>query len=71
MKAGNELKDPANWKKGQILITSVGTIVGLSLHYVVPNKTFPPEFIDAVTQGIAYILIAVNLILTKATSKKV
>lgn len=71
MQAGSELKNPAAWKKGQMLTTAVGTLVALVLQYATPDNTISPEAVNAITEAIAAVLVAVNLLITKASSKKI
>ena len=71
MQYGNELRDPAKWKKGQMLSTAVGGLLVLGLRYALPDQTFSEEFINVATEGIVSALVVINLLITKASSKKV
>lgn len=73
-KAGTELADPAKWKIGQVLSNTVGVIL-LGLIQLVkvkfPDFEVSEEMLDYVTQAICYILAAVNIYITKASTKKI
>ena len=74
LKAGEELSNPATWKKGQHLTNTVGALVlsvmGL-VRWKFPEANIPAELADTLTQIIVGVLIAVNLYLTPATTKKI
>ena len=71
MAVGNELSNPTAWKKGQILTTAVGSLVVIILRYAVPDTTFTSEFIQTATDSICGVLVLINLVITKASTKKV
>jgi len=74
LKAGNELSDPASWKKGQHLTNAVGALVMAVLtlfRYKWPDVYLPAELAEQLTQVIAAVLVTINLYLTPATTKKI
>jgi hypothetical protein len=74
LKAGNELADPAKWKKGQVLTNTVGAlvlaIVGV-IKWKFPEINISEDVSDQITQIITAILVMVNLYITPASSKKI
>lgn len=71
--AGQELSNPAKWKKGQELTNLVGIVVsGLVelLRYFFPDVIISNGITEHVTEGIGFFLIMMNLYLTRATTKK-
>jgi len=74
LKAGNELSDPARWKKGQHLSNTVGALVMAVLalvRYKWPDVYIPAELAEQITSIIAAVLVTINLYLTPATTKKI
>lgn len=73
IQAGQELSNPAKWKRGQELANLVGIIVSGAielLRYFFPNTIIPEGIAEHITEGIVFGLIMVNLYLTRATTKK-
>ena len=68
---GEELKDPAKWKKGQLLTNAVGGLLYIGLKYLAPDFEMPPGVIETATEGIIAVLVCINLYITKSSSKKV
>ena len=68
---GEELKDPAKWKKGQLLTNAVGGLLVIAMRYIVPEYDLQPEMVDAATEAIVGVLVCLNLYITKASSKKI
>jgi hypothetical protein len=71
LKAGEEISNPASWKSGTMLLTCVGVIVAQAFKIFAPDYNIEQDLIDTITQSIYNGLIAINLFMTKATSKKV
>jgi hypothetical protein len=74
LKVGKELADPAKWKKGQWLITAVGTVVAgviTAIKWKWPEFSLPAGLEDYIVEVIVGVLCAVNLYLIPATTKKV
>jgi len=72
--AGQELANPAKWKKGQILTNLVGAVLlGLvsAIKAKFPEFELPAEVQDYAVEVICGILAIVNIYITKASSKKV
>lgn len=73
VQAGQELSNPAKWKKGQELTNLVGIVVsGLVelLRYFFPDVIISNGITEHITEGIGFFLITTNLYLTRATTKK-
>ena len=72
--AGQELANPAKWKKGQILTNLVGAVL-LGIVSLIkakfPEFDIPKEVLDIANEIIVGILVLVNIYITKASSKKV
>jgi len=73
LKAGQELQDPARWKKGQELTNLVGAVLaGLVtlLRWKFPDVFIPDGFSEYGAEAIGTILVMINLYLTRATTTK-
>jgi hypothetical protein len=68
---GDELKDPASWKKGQLLTNAVGGLILLAIKYAAPEYSMPPEMLSTATEAMIAIMVGINLYITKASSKKI
>jgi hypothetical protein len=74
LRAGQELKDPTKWKKGQLLTNLVGAIVGGAIIFIkwkFPELPIPDGLQENLVEIIGAALVAINLYLIPATSKKV
>jgi hypothetical protein len=74
VKAGNELKDPAKWKKGQMLTNTIGAVVAgaiVLIKWKFPELPIPDGLQGNLVEIICGVLVAVNLYLIPATSKKI
>ena len=74
LRAGQELKDPAKWKKGQNLTNLIGAIVAgivVLIKWKFPELNIPDEIKDYAIEVIGGALVVANLYLTPATSKKI
>lgn len=74
LKAGEVLKDPAKWKKGQLLTNAVVGVVsgGLGLlKWQLPDIEIPPEAEELLVNILMSALIGVNLFVTAASSDKI
>jgi len=74
LKAGQQLRDPARWKRGQQLTNAVGALVlaviGV-IRWQFPDVNMPAELAEEITQIIVTVLVIINLYLTPATSRKI
>jgi len=73
LKAGQELKNPAKWKKGQELTNLVGVVIAgviTLLRWKFPDIFIPDGFTEYAAEAIGTILAMVNLYLTRATTTK-
>lgn len=73
MKAGEELKDPAKWKKNQETTNLVGLVLAgifAVIRWKFPEFPLPEGVIDYATEIIVSALVIINLYLTRATTKK-
>lgn len=71
--AGQELSNPAGWKKGQELTNLVGAVVAgiiTVIRHFFPELLIPDGFSEHAAEAIGTILVIVNLYLTRATTKK-
>lgn len=71
--AGQELTNPAKWKKGQELTNLVGAVVAggvVVLRHFFPDFFVPDGASEYIAEGVGAILVIVNLYLTRATTKK-
>jgi hypothetical protein len=74
LKAGEELKNPANWKKGQVLTNTVGGLVMGAVAIIkwkLPDIEIPQVVSDYAIEIISGALVVANAYMTTATSKKV
>ena len=74
VKAGQELKNPEKWKKGQVLTNLVGAIVTgaiVLIKWKFPDLPIPDEIKDYAIEIIGGALVVANLYLTPATTKKI
>ena len=74
LKAGQELKNPAQWKRGQQLTNLVGALITglvMLLKYKYPDAPIPPGLQETVVEIVCAVLIVVNMYLTPASSKKI
>jgi hypothetical protein len=71
LKYGEELKDPARWKKGQLSITAIGGLIIIAMRFIAPDYDMPEEMVNTISEAVGAVLIAANLFITKASSKKV
>jgi hypothetical protein len=71
LKAGEEIANPAAWKKGTILTSAIGIIVGTAFKILAPNFDVPPDLTNIIVEALAAILVGINIFMTKVTSKKV
>jgi len=72
-KAGNQLANPAIWKKGQELTNLIGaTIAGIItlVRFFYPDVMIPDGATEHIAEFIGGALVLVNLYLTRATTKK-
>lgn len=73
LKAGQELQNPAKWKKGQELTNLVGAVLAgiiTLLRWKFPDILIPDGFTQYAAEIIGTILVMVNLYLTRATTTK-
>jgi hypothetical protein len=73
VKAGQELQNPAKWKKGQELTNLTGAVIAgfvTLLRWKFPELLVPDGFTEYAAEAIGTILVIVNLYLTRATTKK-
>lgn len=71
--AGQELANPAAWKRGQELTNLTGAVVAggvVILRHFFPNFFVPDGATEYIAEGLGAILVLVNLYLTRATTKK-
>lgn len=74
LKAGQELSNPAVWKKGQQLTNLVGMVVAGVIAFIkwqFPDTYLPEGVEENFAEVIGTILVVVNLYLTPATTKKI
>ena len=74
LKYGQELQNPARWKKGQELTNLVGGLVAAGLAILqakYPDIKLPGETQGYLAELIVAALVLINLFLTRATSKKI
>lgn len=74
MKAGETLKDPAKWKKGQVLSNAVvGLITGgiALIKWKFPEVEIPQAVSDYAVETLTGLLVVINMYWTTGTSKKV
>ncbi|MGV0961846.1 MAG: hypothetical protein ACOYB1_18630 [Limnohabitans sp.] len=73
LKAGQELKNPGKWKKGQELTNLVGAVIaGLItvLRWKFPDLLIPDGMSQYAAEVIGTVLVMINLYLTRATTTK-
>lgn len=75
LRIGNELSDPAQWKRGQWLSTAVGGLVAVVFELLCLWKpellgVFPEGIQENITEIIVAVLVIINLYLIPATTKK-
>ena len=74
LKAGQELKNPAQWKRGQQLTNLVGALIAglvMLFKYKFPELPIPPGLQETVVEIVCAVLVIINLYLTPASSKKI
>jgi len=70
MKAGEEVADPTKWKNVQAMAIALLMILKGVLGYVFPDLKIEDQFYQYLADGISYLLGAVAVYLTYATSKR-
>lgn len=73
LKAGQELQNPAKWKKGQELTNLVGAVLAgiiTLLRWKFPDIFIPDGFTEYAAEVIGTMLVMINLYLTRATTTK-
>ncbi len=74
LKAGETLKNPATWKKGQQLTNTVGgLVIGVValINWKFPDANIPVWISDYAIELISGTLVAVNMYLTAGTTDKI
>jgi hypothetical protein len=74
LRLGYELRDPAKWKRGQNLTNAIGGVIGFvvfALRQQYPDILIPDGFTEYLVEGIAAVLMAVNLYFVPATTQKI
>lgn len=71
LKAGEEIANPAAWKKGTMLTSSLGVLVAVAFKLFAPDFSVSEELTNTIIEALAAVLVAINIFMTKATSKKV
>lgn len=74
MRLGSEISDPVKWKNVQSTGTVVAGLLLLGFKMFFPEQELTPfyqEIIDALVGVVTGLLLVANIIITKATSKKV
>lgn len=74
LQAGEELKNPAMWKRGAILSNAVGGVVAgviALLKWQFPEIEIPEPVRDYAIEVISGALVVINIYLIPATTKKV
>jgi len=73
VRAGNSLRNPEKWKRGHCLLSMVSLLVTGSMGLIqwkFPDLVFDEETQNAISQGICYVLITLNMYLIPATTEK-
>ena len=73
LQAGRALSDPAKWKKGHWLTTTVGALVAGAIEFLkwkFPDIPLPEGIAEYSTEVIAGVLVVINLYLIPATTEK-
>lgn len=71
---GQELQDPAKWKRGQNLTNAVGGLIAALIGMIkwkFPNFELPAGMEEHLIEIVIGILVATNLYITTASSKKI
>lgn len=71
--AGESLKNPAGWKKGQELTNRIGAVLAgviVAVRYFYPDVVVPDGVTEYAVEAIGAILVIINLYLTRATTTK-
>jgi hypothetical protein len=74
LKTGEELKNPANWKKGQVLTNTVGGLVMAAVAIIkwkFPDIEIPQVVADYAIEIISGALVVANAYMTTASTKKI
>lgn len=74
IRAGNELKNPAAWKRGQHLTNLVTAVVVagvMAVRHFFPAIPLPDGVEDTLVEVIVSIALALNLYLVPATTRKI
>jgi hypothetical protein len=71
LQAGQEISNPASWKKGTMLTSSLTLLVLMAFKYVAPDYAIPEGLVEQITEIVGSGLIIANIFMMKATSKKV
>jgi hypothetical protein len=71
MRLGEEVGNPAKWKRNQNKAIALAGLVVLGLKYAMPDTVIPDDIVNMISTVIFYIVLIANYFITIATTKKI